>query len=252
MQIHWVGGNLPQIGKAWTVRALTESLFNLNQTPPLAIDTSPNSPLSQIYNPRLLQSHQPACYFQNNGIAADELLHLAEFYEVLVVKLASHTQDTFLNWVKKSGIIDAEIEHHFWFVTNGHPDSLTYFSEICQYDAWRIHLVRNHYGRTWQDFNEQSMTLIDVCDLPGIISNPREINYIEINRLILSHLTARQFNKVDSMTKRRIEMFLAQSRQSFLKYSVETDRATTAPIPLLTAPELVESEAYDLDFDLIK
>jgi hypothetical protein len=230
VQIHWVGGNLPQIGKAWTARALTENLFERDKRPPLAIDTSPNSPLSQIYNPLLLKFHQPACYFVNDGLAADELLNLAEFYRVLVVKLASHTQATFLNWLTTSGILDTEIEQHFWFVSNGHRDSLTYFSQICQYDTWHIHWVRNHYERTWTDFDEGRMSAIDICDLPGIISNPNEINYIETNYLILRYLISRQCNVINSLTKRRIELFLSQTRQSFLKEGIGKAKVPMPPI----------------------
>lgn len=254
MQIHWIGGNMPQIGKAWAVRALTESLFERDNKAPLVVDTSPKSPLSQIYNPLLLKTHQPAHYFNDNGLAADEILSLAEFYRIIVVKLASYTQDTFLSWLKNSGILDIEIEQHFWFVTNGHRDSFIYFTEICRYDAWQIHWVRNHYGRTWLDADRQTPNLINVCDLPGIISNPYEIDYIEVNRIILKHLVAQKNNGLSSLTRRRVKMFLDRSHQSFLKCSTDENKDVTNAIPPPATPESVVSEAYDLalDLDLIK
>lgn len=254
MQIHWIGGNMPQIGKAWAVRALTESLFERDNKAPLVVDTSPKSPLSQIYNPLLLKTHQPARYFEDNGLAADEILSLAEFYHVIIVKLASYTQDTFLNWLKNSGILDTEIEQHFWFVTNGHRDSFSYFTEICQYDAWQIHWVRNHYGRTWLATNRQTPDLINVCDLSGIISNHYEIDYIEVNQIILKHLVIQEINGLNILTKRRVKMFLDRSRQSFLKCLTDENKGVTNAISPLAIPESVVSEAYDLalDLDLIK
>jgi hypothetical protein len=49
-EIHWVGGNLPQIGKAWTVRALTECLWIDREQAAVVVDTSPGSPLSLVYS----------------------------------------------------------------------------------------------------------------------------------------------------------------------------------------------------------
>ncbi len=248
MQIHWVGGNLPQIGKAWMVRGAIESLIGGVLAPPIAVDTSPNSPLSQIYNPLLLKSHKPDRYFQDSGFAADELLHLAEFYNILVVKLASYTQDTFLNWLKISGILDVNIEHHFWFVTNGHRDSLHYFRQICQYDFWQIHWVRNHYGRNWQEIDEQSIKFIDICDLSGIISSPNEIDYIESHRLILKHLTSPYFSGINSLTKKRVEIFLAQSRHSFFKnWNEESKKHNTITTPPLASIAPTEIEMNDVE-----
>ena len=128
-EIHWVGGNLPQVGKSWAVRALTESLFFANpHVAPIVVDTSPDSFLSEVYNPALLQSHTPSQYFSGNCLAADEIFKLVHTHKVLVIKLASHTQSAFLDWVQDSNVENDDIRHKFWFVSNGHrhrPNTLT-------------------------------------------------------------------------------------------------------------------------------
>ena len=148
-QIHWIGGNLPQVGKSWAVRALTESLFLKDyQVIPIVVDTSPNSSLSEIYNPALLESHTPSKYFITNSLAADEIFKLAHTHKRLVVKLASHSQVKFLKWINLSGILTDDIRHSFWFVSNGHRDSIKYFQELCNYD-WQLNWVRNQHARVW-------------------------------------------------------------------------------------------------------
>ena len=149
-QIHWVGGNLPQVGKSWAVRALTESLFLTDcQVAPVVVDTSPNSPLSEIYNPTLLESHTPNQYFTRNNLAADEIFQLVHTHKRLVIKLASYSQAKFLEWINISGILTDDIRHSFWFISNGHRDSINYFQELCNYD-WQLNWVRNQHARTWE------------------------------------------------------------------------------------------------------
>jgi hypothetical protein len=241
-QIHWVGGNLPQIGKSWAVRALTESLFlNDFQVAPIVIDTSPNSPLSEIYNPALLESHTPSQYFTRNNLAADEIFHLVHTHKRLVVKLASHSQAKFLEWINISGILTDDIRHNFWFVSNGHRDSINYFQELCKYD-WQLNWVRNQYARVWDNLEDtdDETDLFNVCDLPGIITNPTEIELIEASGAILHHLAHPENSEIPLLMKVRIQRFLAQSHQNFL------DNATqfTKPPP---PPKIISRQVEDED-----
>jgi hypothetical protein len=230
-QIHWVGGNLPQIGKSWTVRALTESLFIERQISSIVVDTSPNSPLSLVYNPDLLKVYHPSTYFTGNGLAADEIFDLADKYHNLVIELSSHSQPMFLQWVNDSGILSADIRHYFWFVSNGHRDSVRYFRQICECSAWELNWVRNCYGRVGIDLAESDdssgLEPFKICDLPGIISNPIEIDYIEASGEILHHLSHPQNSKIPLLTRTRINRFLAQSCQNFLG----TDTPAIKPPP---------------------
>lgn len=231
-EIHWVGGNLPQIGKSWTVRALTESLFIERQISPIVVDTSPNSPLSLVYNPALLKTHTPSQYFTGNGLTADEIFDLADKYQNLVVKLGSYSQPMFLEWIDDSGILSADIRHHFWFVSNGHRDSVRYFREIGdRFSAWHLNWVRNRYGRVWGDLEETNRETnpFNICDLPGIISHPLEIDYIEASGEILHHLSHPQNRKIPLLMRTRINRFLAQSCQNF--WGDETPPVKPSPPP---------------------
>ena len=48
MKIHWVGGQLPKVGKSWTARALIEGLYLDRGIQVVTIDTSYGSPLSKL------------------------------------------------------------------------------------------------------------------------------------------------------------------------------------------------------------
>jgi hypothetical protein len=241
-QIHWVGGNLPQIGKSWAVRALTESLFLTDrQVVPIVVDTSPNSPLSQIYNPALLESHTPDRYFISSNLAADEIFKLAHTHKKIVVKLASHSQVKFLNWINISGILTDDIRHNFWFVSNGHRDSINYFQELCNYD-WQLNWVRNQYARVWDDLEEidDEAEPFNICDLPGIITNPTEIEFIEASGAILHHLASPKNSEITLLTRVRIQRFLAQSHQNFIG---NTSENTKLPPP----PKIIYRQVEDDD-----
>jgi hypothetical protein len=236
-QIHWVGGNLPQVGKSWAVRALTESLFLTDvRVAPIVVDTSPNSPLSQIYNPALLESHTPDRYFISSNLAADEIFKLAHTHKKLVVKLASHSQAKFLNWINISGILTDDIRHNFWFVSNGHRDSINYFQELCNYD-WHLNWVRNQHARVWDDLEEtdDETEPFKICDLPGIITNPTEIEFIEASGAILHHLAHPQNIEVPVLTRIRIQRFLTQSHQNLLG---TTTQPTKPPPPKIISRQV--------------
>lgn len=242
-QIHWVGGNLPQVGKSWAVRALTESLFLTDfQVAPIVVDTSPNSPLSETYNPTLLESHTPDRYFISSNLAADEIFQLVHTHKRLVVKLASHSQVKFLEWINISGILTDDIRHNFWFVSNGHRDSINYFQELCHYD-WRLNWVRNQHARVWDNLEEtdEETEPFNICDLPGIITNPAEIEFIEASGAILHHLAHPENSEIPILTRVRIKRFLTQSHQNFLG---TTTQATKPPPP---PPKIISRQVEDED-----
>jgi hypothetical protein len=213
--IHWVGGNLPQIGKSWMVRALVECLYLDRQISAVVIDTSPNSPLSQIYNPSFLEFDRFDRYFIDN-LVADRIFNLIEDRQILIIKLASHSQSNFLKWIEETKLFTEDIRHHFWFVTNGHRDSSKYFQEIARFPNWNLNWVRNHYQRTWQNSEQPETALFNICDLSGVITNFHEINYIEANRAILYHLAHPQAAQIPLMMRSRIGIFLKQSCDSLL------------------------------------
>jgi hypothetical protein len=211
--IHWVGGNLPQIGKSWMVRALVECLYLDRQISAVVIDTSPNSPLSQIYNPSFLEFDRFDRYFIDN-LVADRIFNLIEDRQTLIIKLASYSQSNFLKWIEETKLFTEDIRHHFWFVTNGHRDSSKYFQEIARSPNWNLNWVRNHYQRTWQNSEQPETALFNICDLSGVITNFHEINYIEANRAILYHLAHPQAAQIPLMMRSRIGIFLKQSCDS--------------------------------------
>ncbi len=253
-QIHWVGGNLPQVGKFWAVRALTESLFFANpHVAPIVVDTSPGSLLSAVYNPALLESHTPSKYFSSSRLAADEIFDLVHTYKILIVKLASHTQSAFLDWVKDSDILDDDIRHNFWFVSNGHRDSINYFQELCNYD-WQLNWVRNQHTRVWGNLEEtgDETDPFNICDLPGIITNPAEIEFIEVSGAILHHLAHPENSEVPLLTRIRIQRFLDQSHQNFIGtstrwHSLRLAESTKPPPPPKIIFRQVEDENKEED-----
>jgi hypothetical protein len=252
VEIHWVGGNLPQIGKAWAVRALTESLFLQNpQISPVVVDTSPESPLSQVYNPNLLATYTPSNYFSRDLLASDEIVPMVQTHPTLVVKLASHSQAAFLDWTQASGILDQDIRHHFWFVSNGNHRSLEYFRGIPQHD-WQLHFVRNQYQRIWPKVDAaDAESPVNICDLSGIFTNPAEIESIEISRQTLLELAQPAASQVPLLTRVRIQRFLKHSRDCLLgdrhQARLTSITTTTKPLPLFEfRPE--QDEAEDIPY----
>jgi hypothetical protein len=240
-QIHWVGGNLPQVGKAWAVRALTESLFIANpQVAPIVVDTSPGSLLSEVYNPALLESHTPSKYFSSSRLAADEIFDLVYTYKILIIKLASHTQSAFLDWVKDSDILDDDIRHNFWFVSNGHRHSVSHFEQLCTYD-WNLHWVRNQYAGVWGDLEETDT--FKVCDLPGIITNPAEIEFVEESRETLNYLAHPENSNIPLLTRVRIQRFLTQSHQNFIGNG--TQYIKPSPPPKIISRQVEDEDEYE-------
>jgi hypothetical protein len=224
-EIHWVGGNLPQIGKAWTVRALTECLWIDREQAAVVVDTSPGSALSLVYNANLLKFYQPDRYFTGDRLVADEIFELVNTHQTLIVKLASYSQPMFLKWIEATDIFTGNIKHHFWFVTNGHRDSVKYFQEIARSSNLNLNWVRNHYGRTWDNLKiDRPKYSFNICDLPGIIANPDVIDSIESDRAILYHLAHPQNIQVSILTRMLIIRFLRQSCQSLLAtYPTESE-----------------------------
>ncbi len=240
-EIHWVGGNLPQVGKSWAVRALTESLFFANpHVAPIVVDTSPDSFLSEVYNPALLQSHTPSQYFSGNCLAADEIFKLVHTHKVLVIKLASHTQSAFLDWVQDSNVENDDIRHKFWFVSNGHRHSAKHFEKLCPYDG-DLHWVRNQHAGMWGDLEETDT--FKVCDLPGIITNPAEIEFVEESRETLNYLAHPEHSHIPLLTRVRIQRFLTQSHQNF----IGTGNQYIKPSP---PPKIISRQVEDEDEDI--
>lgn len=252
MEIHWVGGNLPQVGKAWTVRALTESLFLQSpQISPVVVDTSPESPLSQVYNPGLLASYTPSNYFTSDLLASDEIIQMAYTYKTLVVKLSSHTQAAFLDWAEDSGILDEDIRHNFWFVSNGNRRSLDYFMGLHRHD-WNLNFVRNQYQRVWDDVEDGEESPFEIRDLSGIITNPAEIESIEMSGATLLELSQPEALHVPLLTRVRIQRFLKYSCDSLLGDRQQKQLTLVAtpnkPVPLFEL--LPEEEDEDEDIPL--
>jgi hypothetical protein len=157
----------------------------------------------------------------------------------LVVKLTSHSQAKFLNWINISGILTDDIRHNFWFVSNGHRDSINYFQELCNYD-WQLNWVRNQHARVWDDLEEtdDETEPFNICDLPGIITNPAEIEFIEASGAILHHLAHPENSETPLLTRVRIQRFLAQSHQNFL---AKTTQSTKPPPP----PKIISRQLED-------
>jgi hypothetical protein len=242
MEIHWVGGNLPQVGKAWAVRALTESLFLQNpQSLPVVVDTSPESPLSQVYNPGLLASYTPSKYFVRDKLASDELIQMVYTYPKLVVKISSRTQAAFLDWVEDSGILEEDIRHNFWFVSDGSRRSLEYFQELGQRD-WQLNFVRNQHQGVWDEIGEDN-ALFNLRHLCGTISNPAEIEFIEMSGATLLELSHPDALHVPLLTRVRIQRFLKHSRD----FLVGDVRSVVQPksLPLI---EFISEEDEDIPF----
>lgn len=251
MEIHWVGGNLPQVGKAWAVRALTESLFLQSpQISPVVVDTSPESPLSQVYNPGLLASYTPSNYFTSDLLASDEIIQMAYTYKTLVVKLSSYTQAAFLDWAEDSGILDEDIRHNFWFVSNGNRRSLDYFMGLHRHD-WNLNFVRNQYQRVWDDVEDEESPF-EIRDLSGIITNPAEIESIEMSGATLLELSQPEALHVSLLTRVRIQRFLKYSCDSLLGDRQQQQLTLVAtpnkPVPLFEL--LPEEEDEDEDIPL--
>jgi hypothetical protein len=222
MKINWVGGDLPKIGKSWMVRGLTESIFNKYQISPIVVDTSIGSKLSRIYNPKLLELYDPSLYFTECRLAADEIGDLARRCGNLIIKLSSMSQSRFLNWLEYTDMLESDVEHHFWFITNGDRDSVKYFKELHQAfkpslvnsSKCRLSIVRNWYDLKWKD--SQEIEGVNTCNLSGIITNPQEIQYIEDNRLILSEVASLTNCKAPLIFRSRLMRFLTECDRNFL------------------------------------
>ena len=247
MEIHWVGGNLPQVGKAWAVRALTESLFLQNpQILPVVVDTSPNCSLSQIYNPGLLASYTPNNYFTSDLLASDEIIQIAHTYKILVVKLSSYSQAAFLNWVEDSGILEQDIRHNFWFVSNGNRRSLEYFAQLHR-DDWSLNFVRNQYQRIWGEVEAEEESPFNIRTLSGIISNPTEIELIESSGATLLELSQPEALYVPLLTRIRIQRFLKYNCD-FLLTATPQQQLTSIVTPELVP--LIEPRCEEEDEDI--
>jgi hypothetical protein len=222
MKINWIGGNLPRIGKSWMVRGLTESIFNQGGIPPIVIDTSINSTLTRVYNPQLLNFYNPSLYFSKDTLVADEIENLARTHKNLVIKLSSNSQPTFLEWLEDTKILSSEIEQHFWFVTNSRQGSIKYFDEVYQtfnpflHDRTKctLNIVRNWHNLQWND-NEE-IENITTCNLSGIITNLKEIQYIENNNLTLSELASLGNSRVPLIFRSRVMRFINECISNFL------------------------------------
>jgi hypothetical protein len=227
MKIHWIGGNLPASGKAWLVRGLTESIYLERGIQAVVVDTSINAKLTTVYNPGLLATNSPSDYFTRAGVDSclpDQIYELAGRSDLVIVKLASYSQQLFLEWVDSSGILKEEIEHEFWFVSNGQRDSFEYFPAICN-RPWQTHFVKNMYARSWQTKPSNGSTIFededgnnhfDVRILPATITNPAEIEEIESRGATLYHLAHPQNKSLPMLTRTRIKRFLQQSCQNLL------------------------------------
>lgn len=222
MKIHWVGGNLPQIGKSWMVRGLAESIFNKYGISSIVVDTSIGSKLSRIYNPKLLELYDPSLYFTKNSLGADKIYELVRKYEILIIKLSSTSQAEFLKWLEQIGLLESDVEQHFWFIANGNRNSIKYFNEIYQFlkpflgnpNKCKLSIVRNWYGLKWK--NAQKIEDVATCNLSGIITNPQEIQYIEDNELILSEIASLRNAKAPLIFRTRLRRFLAECERDFL------------------------------------
>lgn len=249
MEIHWVGGNLPHVGKAWAVRALTESLFLQNpQILPVVVDTSPNCSLSRVYNPGLLASCTPNNYFTNDLLSSDEIIQITHRYKILVVKLSNYSQPAFLDWVEDSGILDQDIRHNFWFVSNGNRRSLEYFAQLHRYD-WSLNFVQNQHQCIWSEVEAESEeSPFKIRNLSGIISNPAEIELIELSEATLLELSQPEAMDIPLLTRVRIQRFLKHSCDSLLGESQHQQLASivtpSQPVPIFEL--LPEDEDEDI------
>jgi hypothetical protein len=246
--IHWIGGNLPQIGKSWMVRALVECLYLDRKISSVVIDTSPNSPLSRVYNPSLLQFEQCDRYFTDD-LMTDRIFDLVEHHQTLVIKLASYSQSKLLEWIETTDFFGEDISNHFWFVTNGHRDSARYFQEIVRYPNWQLNWVQNHYQRIWQNVEQQQIYSVNICNLSGVITDRHEINYIEANQAILHHLAHPQAAQIPLMMRSRIGIFLKQSCDSLLASypNFETGSKTLTDSQSKTADSFNPNFETDID-----
>ncbi len=221
MKIHWVGGQLPKVGKSWTARALIEGLYLDRGIQVVTIDTSYGSPLSKLYNPGLLTTYSPDRYFTSDGFKeylTDDIYYIAQKYPVLVVKLASYSQQLFFEWIESSGIVQDHIDHEFWFVSNGRSEGLSYFQEVCTL-PWQIHFVKNNNFKFWHPSLPTTARLTDNIDLrilPATITNPQEIELIETSGQPLIHLAAPQNPYLYLSSRTRISRFLRQSSLNLL------------------------------------
>lgn len=249
MEIHWVGGNLPHVGKAWTVRALTEGLFIQNpQILPVVVDTGPSCCLSQIYNPGLLASYTPSNYFTSDLLASDEIMEIAHTYKVLVVKLSSYSQAAFLNWVEDSGILDQDIRHNFWFVSNGNRRSLEYFGQLGR-NNWSLNFVRNQHQQTWGEVEPESEeSPFHIRTLSGIISNPTEIELIESSGATLLELSQPEALYVPLLTRIRIQRFLKYNCDFLLTATPQQQLTSIVTPELVSIEPRCEEEDEDIPF----
>jgi hypothetical protein len=242
--IHWVGGELPQVGKSWCTRALVETIRLWEGIMPMAIDTSPTPTMSQIYNPQLLKVHSPQSYFTPAGIQEclpDEILALAMTHRIAVVKLATQSQRLFLQWIRESSIFNTPIEQHFWFVSDGRKGSRQYFLPICTY-PWRLHYVQNlHTGGTPIVAH---CSEFDIHHLPSILSQPSEISAIERQERPL--LDLQRDPNFNSLSRIRLDRFLKQSRQNLW----EINPSIVPPAPPVTKVSAIpmEEEEEEIPF----
>jgi hypothetical protein len=242
--IHWVGGELPQIGKSWCVRALTETIYLRSGVHPLVIDTSSSPKLSQIYNPPAL-NYRPDLFFTDRGLREcrpDRLWDLASQHDTIVVKLGTGTQSLFLEWVETANIFATDLDQHFWFV-NSTGSGFAYFRQICQW-GFKCHWVQNS-ASSRQPIALPLTELFSTHHLPALYRP--SIAKVEISQQPL--LSLRFNGSISSLERIAIDRFLKQSNlnlwgsKPFLPRSggvkvkpdrvsvLETEKAIDEPIP---------------------
>jgi hypothetical protein len=203
--IHWVGGDLPQIGKSWCVRALTETIYLRSEVHPLVIDTSYQPKLSQIYNPPAV-SYRPELFFTPQGLRecwADRLCDLASQHDPIVVKLGTGTQALFLEWIETANVLATDLEQHFWFV-NSSGTGFDRFRQICQW-GFRSHWVQNSFNSR-QSIVLPTTELFSTHHLPTLYRPT--ISKVEVSQQPLLSL---RFNpSLNSLERIAIARFLKQ------------------------------------------
>jgi hypothetical protein len=203
--IHWVGGDLPQVGKSWCVRALTETIYLRSGVHPLVIDTSYSPKLSQIYN-RTALNYRPELFFTPQGLRecwADRLCDLACQHHPIVVKLGTGTQALFLEWIEIANVFGANLEQHFWFV-NSDGSGFDRFRQICQW-GFQCHWVQNSAARR-QPLVLPTTELFSTHYLPTLYQP--SIVKVEISQQPL--LSLRFNSSISSLERIAIDRFLKQ------------------------------------------
>jgi hypothetical protein len=226
-EIHWVCGDLPKIGKNWTVRALLEVMQMRSYCPSL-IDTSPSVTIGKVYAPNAHMER--SCYFDSPSFtAADSILEVTG--NPLVIKLASNSQQDFLDWARLLNLFKDTARHHtFWFVTdrsqqshaafNGLSeglDSLSRFGEVTIRIVDNIRLIKEQEAK-YPALTHQIDFYLAPIPLSGAL-NPMEVVYLdsipESLLGILSNPASFAKRGLSGITISRIQMFLRDCLKAF-------------------------------------